>query len=80
MKRIENNRNVAKVIKRIIKETVQNKSVVFFLRLSFLFESLFWLQVFGKQLKVITHCLLLLPVSDRISLCPTVLIFLFFSF
>lgn len=31
----ENNRNVAKVMKRIIKETVQNKSVFFFLRLSF---------------------------------------------
>ena len=50
MKRTENNRNVAKVTKRIIKETVQNKSVVFFLRLSFsvpVFSSLFliWIKV-----------------------------------
>lgn len=50
MKRTENNRNVAKVTKRIIKETVQNKSVIFFLRLSFsvpVFSSLFliWIKV-----------------------------------
>ena len=57
MKRIENNRNVAKVIKRIIKETVQNKSVVFFLRLSFsvpVFSSLSYLEESTGQLTQMT--------------------------
>lgn len=53
MKRTENNRNVAKVIKRIIKETVQNKTVIFFLRLSFsvpVFSSLSYLEKSTGQL------------------------------